>query len=289
MERSFTHATVVGANGFIGSKVASSLASKGLTVNTPDKDDLSWIDRPQGLLVYAAGFTADYLNQPLKTLEAHSQLIGQVVENAMYQSLVYLSSVRLYDGQTGIVDESTSLSLDSANIRHYFDLTKALGEWFVRHQGGPNAHIIRLGVVYSDQLGSDCFLERMIRRAVMGQGGAIDTSWSHKRDYIHLSDVVKIIWAVAKLGKEDIYLAASGQMIDNKMLFTWLEQRTGTKLTALRDSKSISTPQIAIERLKMELGIKPMSLDVGLDRVLMWQDNIRSMVSVKEIQHMPWM
>jgi len=52
-----------------------------------------------------------------------------VLAESRYDSLVYLSSTRLYDGlHTAMVDENTPLLLDPNQPRHLYDLSKACGE-----------------------------------------------------------------------------------------------------------------------------------------------------------------
>ena len=282
--------TIVGGHGFIGRALVKHYQKKGVSVRVPERGEMGWLDEMHTTLIWAAGYTADYLESPAQTIEAHAALVAQVVERKNYHSLVYLSSTRLYDGLSGRVDEDTPLALGVHTKRQLFDLSKGLGEWLVQHCGGPRAHIARLAGVYSDALDGGSFFESLVGRALAGKDGAVESAPNTCRDYVHIDDVCAAIEAIAARGNYPVYIVASGELVRNEVLLTLLSERTRTKLEAVHPpSMEPEPPNLDISRLKEDLDMYPRSLSEGLDRVLTWQDNQRAMRSMMGVTNMPWM
>ncbi len=127
-----TLATIVGASGFIGSRLLRHLQHLGWDCRMPARDDRAFVRERLGTVFYCAGLTADFAKRPHDTVRAHVGLLDELLAHANFDALVYLSSTRLYDGcianARSFVDEHTPLALDPAQPRHLFDLSKALGE-----------------------------------------------------------------------------------------------------------------------------------------------------------------
>ncbi|MBX2812795.1 MAG: NAD-dependent epimerase/dehydratase family protein [Myxococcales bacterium] len=283
---------VVGGNGFIGKSIVKKFRSQGMAVDVVDRGSFERLEDPCDILIWSAGYTADYAESPAKTIQAHAMDLAKVVENQRYARLIYLSSTRLYDGLPGPVSEETPIALESRKERSLFDLSKAMGEWLVCHRGGPRAHVLRLSGVYSDALDGGSFLETMILRALDGQGGSVDALGTTRRDYIHIEDVCQVVLAVAEVGQYSLYNVAAGDLVTNNELFSFLRDRTGTRLSpsemVIGDTEPCP-PAVIVRRIESDLGLVPRQIEVGLDRVLTWQDNQRAMRSMMSVSHMPWM
>lgn len=288
-EQIFSSVTVVGGAGFIGRHLVKYLQKQGLQVHVPAKGDEAWMDEPQGLVVWAAGYTADYADSPSATVEAHAGALARLIEGQRYEGLVYLSSIRLHDGVDDVVDEDTPLALDPSRPRHLYDLSKGLGEWLTMHCGGMRAKVARLACVYGDALDGGGFLDEVIERALDEEGGPVDVAPDSGRDYIHVDDVCAAIWAIATGGEHALYLVASGETVDNRTLLGVLGERAGVSFEAARASEGRSGPTYDVSRLVSELGVQPRPLSEGLDRVLTHQHNQRAMRSMMGVTQMPWM
>jgi nucleoside-diphosphate-sugar epimerase len=107
--------TILGATGFIGSHLAATLRRAGTECFTPARGDDTIFTRPLGRVYYGIGYTADFAANPAATVEAHAALLGRLLATADFEKLVYMSSVRLYDGLDGAVNqESRNLVLKPA-------------------------------------------------------------------------------------------------------------------------------------------------------------------------------
>jgi nucleoside-diphosphate-sugar epimerase len=266
--------TVLGAAGFVGQRVASRLRAAGAEVFAPARGDPALWTRPLGHVVYAAGLTADYLVRPFDTVEAHVGLLARVLKEAQWESLVYLSSTRLYDS-LGAVDahEALPLRLDPGQPRHLYDLSKALGESLCHTQGQGRARVARLACVYEGAQDADGFLPSLLRQvmAAGAQPGAprpaieVPSSPSFERDYVHVSDVVEGLVHLALRGQHTIYNLASGENTSNASLFDGLGRRWACELRATLPAGPSEAPRIRIDRMREEFGWRPKGLHSVLD------------------------
>lgn len=228
--------------------------------------------------MYCAGLTADYLARPFDTVQAHVSHLAQVLQHGLahgaLQSLVYLSSTRLYDGLgAGVAHERAVLPMDPANPRHLYDFSKALGESLCQVAGQGRARVARLACVYEGPQDVDGFLPALLRQVLQARAvgvGRVEVSSSphFTRDYVHLDDVVDALIRIAVQGREPVYNVASGANVSNAELFDYLGRRWGCVVQPLLHTQPAPTPLVGIERLRTELHWKPRPLLATLDDIL---------------------
>lgn len=262
-------ATVIGAAGFIGRHLSQHLRNAGYEVHEATRDHADVPADFPGHVFYCAGLTADYAQRPHDTVEAHVGLLNRVLRRGRFESLVYLSSTRLYDGAlVEAADEGTALALDPHQPRHLFDLSKALGESLCLAAGGGRARVARLSCVYRDADGEG-FLPQLLRAvpAAIAQAGAgqpprlqLDTTPQAARDYVHLDDVLQALRLIATRGTRPVYNVASGRNISNRELFARLHQLSGCSLVAGQPQIVRPTPRIDITRMRQEFAWHPVCL-----------------------------
>lgn len=265
------HFTVVGAAGYVGSRLHATLRARGAQVWAPARDEPWAATRPLGHVIYCAGLTADYLARPFDTVQAHVSLLAQVLQQGQMESLVYLSSTRLYDGLGGVrVREDAVLPMDPSNPRHLYDLSKGLGESLCHVVGQGRARVARLACVYEGPEDDDGFLPMLLRQvlAARSAGAAsvkVDSSPHFARDYVHLDDVVDALVRIAVQGRQPVYNVAGGANVSNAQLFDYLERRWGCRVQPTLDTRPAPAPLVDIERLRGELGWQPRALFDVLD------------------------
>src|SRR5262249_3778138 len=120
-------ATILGAHGFIGSHLARHLRSKGTEPLLPGKGDQRVFSEHLGHVFYCAGLTGDFRRKPLETIKAHVSYLIDVLERAHYDSLLYLSSTRVYAGLDHAREEAT-LRVNPLNPGDLYNLSKLTGE-----------------------------------------------------------------------------------------------------------------------------------------------------------------
>lgn len=269
------HFTVVGGAGFVGRRLVASLQARGAQVWAPARDEpLPW-SRPLGHVVYCAGLTADYLARPFDTVQAHvtllSQLLQQALASGQLDSLVYLSSTRLYDGLgAGLARENAVLPLDPSNPRHLYDLSKSLGESLCHVVGQGRARVARLSCVYEGPQDADGFLPTLLRQVLAARrvgDSKIDvlSSPHFARDYVHLDDVVDALIRIALCGQQPVYNVASGVNVSNAELFEYLGRHWACSVLPQLQTASGPIPQVDIECLRSELQWQPRHLFDVLD------------------------
>ncbi len=243
------HYTVLGASGFVGSRLVAALRGSGHDVFAPTRGDESVFTRDLGQVFYCIGLTADYATRPFDTVAAHVSLLARVLREAKFSHLIYLSSTRLYDSMGAAGGrEDQPLQLDPANERHLYDLSKALGENLCLTVAGERTAIARLACVYDWSAGAPGFLSEWLQRAMNTKAIALDSGTGYVRDYIHLDDVVAGLRAMSDKHAGGIVNFASGENVSNGELAD-VFRRSGWTVTLARETPRQTAPQCDVSRL----------------------------------------
>jgi nucleoside-diphosphate-sugar epimerase len=208
--------TVIGAGGFIGSRMVGALSARGEDVYAPERGDPDLISRDLGRVFYCAGLTGDFMVRPFDTVEAHVGLLTQLLRDASFERLIYLSSTRVYDslGPRG-GKESDTLEFDVAAPRNVYDLSKALGENLCLARSGGRAAVARLANVFDWTDAAGGFLSDLLKRARREKVMTLDSSPQAGRDYIHADDVIAALLAMDAQEAHGIVNVARGEAISN--------------------------------------------------------------------------
>ncbi len=278
-------ATLIGGNGYVGQHLLARLRRDGWACWVPQRDDLTLMNRDLGHIFYCAGLTADYAERPFETVEAHTSLLNQVLREATFSSLVYLSSTRLYDSLGGslnsadltqAVTENALLTLDPNNPRHLYDLSKAMGESLCRVAAKGRARVARLSCVWGGEnqdgsspknvitSASEGFLPELIRGVLAACKQQpkqpklqVHSSPHFARDYVHIDDVLDALIALSDQPDFGIFNVAGGRNITNSELFQCVHEASGCKVIATSDRVAPVLPRISIQRMAQTFGWAP--------------------------------
>jgi nucleoside-diphosphate-sugar epimerase len=258
--------TVLGGSGFIGSALVHRITEMGLSCQTPDRNQ-KLPGASLGDVIYCVGLTADFRSRPFETVDAHVCHLLHVLRDCDFQSLVYLSSTRVYRNQTSVACEDDSLSVNSSDQDDLYGISKLMGE-SVALASGRKVRIVRLSNVYGSDFASENFLSLMIKDAVSKKQITVRTSPDSEKDYIGINDVVGGLINIAREGKHNVYNLASGVNVSNLQLTQKISEVTGCRITFDPSSARQSFPKISIDRMRSEFGFQPASVLDDLETVI---------------------
>jgi len=248
--------TVLGASGFIGSRLVRMLRASAENCFAPARDDSDIFKRDLGRVFYCIGFTSDYAQRPFDAVEAHVSYLAKLLEKAKFERLVYLSSTRLYDGlPETFYCEDVDLIFNPINKRHVYDLSKALGENLCMTVAKGCVSVARLSNVYDDAPGSPGFLSELMQRIRTQGEFTLDSSSGIMRDYVLIDDVLVALKSILDSGRSEIYNVASGENVSNQEIIDFLNTR-GCKIVLCRHSPKAYSGICDVSKLR-SLGIEP--------------------------------
>lgn len=248
--------TVLGASGFIGAHLAANLRSEGHEVLTLGRGVTSF-GSPLGHVFYCIGLTADFRTRPFDTVAAHVSLLSSVLQSATFESLVYLSSTRVYRGASfGREDEYLEVSPNEPS--DIYNISKLMGESLCLNCGLPNVRAVRLSNVIGNDTGSNNFVYDIARSAIAGHV-KLRSDPASAKDYIHIDDVVSLLKLITTGGRHRLYNAATGVKISNRQWLDKLFELTNCKVEIEPGSPRLDFPDIDVSRITDEfnLSLKP--------------------------------
>lgn len=253
--------TVLGASGSIGSCLQRSLEASGVDVYAPGRDDEGMFDRPLGRVVYCVGLTADFRTRPLETVEAHVGLLREVLERADFDSLLYLSSARVYRGlERG--EEDAPLSVRPGDPDDLYNVSKLLGE-AVCLAARPETKVARLSNVVGPGARSPSFARSLLETGRDGGEIRVETHPDSAKDYVDIRDVVALLPRLFD-GRHRIYNVASGRQTTHRELAETIASLTGASVTWAQGATETSFPPVSIERISGEFGFAARPLRASL-------------------------
>ena len=246
--------TVLGSSGFVGRHLADHLRATGVEVFEPTRGDPELFKRQLGHGVYCIGLTADFRERPFATIDAHVSVLNTILERAEFDSLLYLSSTRVY-ARSDFANEDAVLSVSSLDPSDLYNLSKLTGESICFASGRSNVRAVRLSNVIGPDTGSSNFIYDISREALSGII-RLRTHPLSAKDYIGIDDLVGLLPKIAVSGKRNLYNAASGYNVSHKEWIDRLQSLTKCKIEVAENSKIWTFPQIDTTRVVDEFGFR---------------------------------
>jgi nucleoside-diphosphate-sugar epimerase len=249
--------TVLGASGYIGSRLVAHLQAQGHTVWAPTRGDTEVFTRPLGHVIYCVGLTADFRSRPFDTVDAHVGLLAEVLRRAQFDSLLYLSSTRIYMGAAD-THEDAPLAVLPGDPSYLYNLTKLTGESLCHACGRPGVRVARLSNVVGP--GMDAASGNLVPDLV-GQARAgrivLRSDPQSAKDYVHVDDLLDWLPRIALAGRAATYNVASGRQTLHSHWLAWLQARTGCTVEVDAQAPLQAFPPINVQRLRGEWGVAP--------------------------------
>lgn len=259
--------TVLGGRGFIGQGLVRHLESEGCEVWVPERDDSSIFEKPLGHVFYCIGLTADFRSRPFDTVRAHVSVLSEILEKSAFDSLLYLSSTRVY-ARSASTAEDEALSVLSADPSDLYNISKLMGESLCLSSGRAGIRIARLSNVVGPAMGSDNLVGHLILEARAGNI-RLKTHPASAKDYIFIDDAVRMLRHIALEGRERIYNVASGKQMEHRQWLSALSECTGCTVEADENAPYQLFPVIDVERIKREFGFEPTPVPEVIPQLLM--------------------
>ncbi|HRA87069.1 MAG TPA: NAD(P)-dependent oxidoreductase [Planctomycetaceae bacterium] len=279
--------TILGARGFIGSHVAAMAQSMGHDVYTPDRnEDLRGLDL--GHVVYSIGVTADFRTRPYDTVTAHVTRLQQILTESRFESLVYLSSTRVYarsglvTGQpfSGSVQESSVTPVLSDDPGDLYNLTKLLGE-SIALLSWPRAKIARLSNVLGPDFKSDNFVISVVRDSLQQGRVVLKSALTSAKDYIFVDDVARAILMLSTNGRRRIYNVASGVNTTHGAIVRLVQELTEAEFFVEDGSPEVLFPRIDTSALVTDLDLTFQTVETMIPRLV---KDFRSFLSRQDLE-----
>lgn len=208
-------------------------------------------------MIYCIGLTADYREHPLDAIEAHVCRLVEFLRRAQFDSLLYLSSTRLYSNARG-GSEAEHLVIDPLDPEDILNASKLAGECACLAMRNPRIRIVRLSNVLGQDFQSQNFVFSVLRDAVDAGSVVLRTTPDSAKDYILIDDVVALLPRIARTGRESLYNVASGSNLTHEVLLGEIMRLTGCSVTYSPDAKRVIFPPISIGRIAGEFGFAPL-------------------------------
>ena len=252
--------TVFGGNGKIGRRIVSQLISDGYSVFVPDRDYDNFSDNLDfGKIIYCAGITANFRKNPLDTVEAHIGLLTNILYKCRFDSLLYLSSTRIY-GNVSIGSESSRFEVSPLELTDVYNLSKLMGESICLNCGRNGVKVARLSnVIGAETWDSPEFIPTIIQQARTGRI-ELHTTLSSRKDYIHIDDVVSLLIDICNKGRLRIYNVASGITISNSQWIEFIKYKFPCDVIVREDAVEIIQPEILIDQIRAEFNFEPKNI-----------------------------
>src|SRR3990167_5761311 len=218
--------TVLGASGYIGSRLVAHLRAQGHTVWAPPRGDAEVFTRPLGHVMYCVGLTAAFRTRRFDTVDAHVGLLAEVLRRAQFDSLLYLSSTRVYMGAAS-TQEDAALSVRPGDPSYLYNLTKLTGESLCHACGRAGVRVARLSNVV---------------------GPGMDTA---------SGNLVAGLLRIALAGRASVYNVASGVQITHRQWLEWLASTHAATFAITEPAPWQGFAPIDVTRLRNEFGWKP--------------------------------
>ena len=247
----------------MGQHVCAAVRTAGHPVWAPDRFDTSWLHSQHGSVVFAAGLTADFRQRPLDTVDTHVGLLAQMLRHTPFERMVYLSSTRVYSGQSR-TDEDAPLLVRPTDSSDLYNLSKLMGESLCMAHPERHISVLRLSnVVGGLPVQADSFLGMLWAEAQRGHIH-LQAHPESAKDYIHINEVVNAVLAALGQNTPRIYNVASGFNLTHRDWAIALSGIAGATWSGDESAAKWSFPIICNTRLRAELGVPPLHTPEGL-------------------------
>jgi nucleoside-diphosphate-sugar epimerase len=250
-------ALVIGANGFLGSRLVKKLLEEHLNiiavynrnnsnitplVKTIHKEDFFNTTYDIDYIYFLSG---NYSNSHNQLIEINYDL-QRYIKKYPFAKFVYVSSTNVYGFQSEEISENSSFNNPSLYGRF-----KLAGEFLISSLS--NFSIIRLTYLYGPGITNSSFLPTIIRSAKEKFEIILNGDGSRYQDYLFIDDAVDLCYIAANVTESRIYLGASSIKTTNIEIASMISKFIGCEIKFVGEEKAHSfsfNPKETFEILK---------------------------------------
>lgn len=258
--------TVFGSSGFIGSNLLKYLETKDFEVFFPNIRKQNVFDDSLGHVIYAIG-VPNFLEEPFNTVDGHVCILKKILEKGKFESLLYLSSSRIYYG-ANITGEEEPIRVNPSKLNDLYNISKIMGESICMTAKCDNVRIVRPSNVTGNNFNSNLFLPSIIRDAIEKNKIILHTTLESEKDYILVNDLISILPEISLNAKQKIYNVARGQNTKTEEIVDEISRITGCEVEVEQNAKNYSFPIISTQRIKNEFNFNPKSIIPELEKII---------------------
>jgi nucleoside-diphosphate-sugar epimerase len=245
--------TIFGASGFLGSHLVRYLRSAGHDVDTPGRADTRFADRNLGHVIYAIGLTGSFRQQPFEAVEAHVSALAERMREASFESWLYLSSTRVYGATAAVGSESDPLRV-MPGADGLYEISKLLGESLCLGSSRPEIRVARLSNVYGSGQSAHTFLGSLLADVAESKNILIGEDPDSSKDYIAVSDAVRLLARISLGGRRRLYNVARGFNVAHRDIAERLRKVGGVPVEFALAAPLRRLPQIDVSNIESEFG-----------------------------------
>ena len=247
--------TVLGAGGYIGSRLVTHLRDNGHACQSVRRGEP--FPKALGHVIFCIGLTSDFRSRIFDTVEAHVNILTEYLKYLRYESFLYLSSARVYQRLNAeVAEESGDLLVNPNHTYDIYNISKLTGEALCLAQANPRVRVARLSNVFGPRDTSQNFLSAVANSCRNSGEVLLETSLQSSKDYIWIDDAVAALEAVVLHGVSRLFNVASGRNVSNAEIVEIL-LRLGFRAQTAAGAPTVAFPPISVDRLYQETGFRP--------------------------------
>ena len=260
--------TIFGSSGFIGSELVKYLEKNNSKVFIPKRKQKKF-QKNLGDVVYCVG-SDNWKKFPKQGFESNLGHLKEILFNNKFNSFLFLSSTRIYvNNNNKSTKENSFIKINSSNQNDYYNLLKLASESVCLNSNKKNIKIIRLSNVLGNNFNSPLVFPSLIRDAIKKNEITISINKNSTKDYIHINEVINLIFKIIKVGKKKIYNLASGKNITLLKVAKLIQNQTMCKIKFKNQLTLIQEPKININRIKNEFKFQPKkNIDLQIKKIV---------------------
>jgi nucleoside-diphosphate-sugar epimerase len=262
--------TVLGASGFLGSHIVNYLQKNNFNYDAPDIRKENITSTSLGHVIYSIG-TVDF-SDPSKNVETHTCILNDILQNNNFDSLLYISTGRIYYNSKSTTEESDIL-VSSTDKNRIYNLSKLTGESLCLSSENKNIKIIRPSNITGIKTPTSLFIPSIINDAIKKHRISLQSSLDTQRDYLAVNDFVKILPEIILNGKHRIYNVAHGTNTKTKEIVDEITKNIDCEVHVALNAPDHSFPSIDISRIQNEFNFKSQSIINELKTIIEYYKN----------------